>query len=110
MNAKQVKICEKLGWTVDRYKQKGYDGKTVEYVELAQCSPAGEDFRFEVEGRNFAENVKEYYEDYDIDDHVELWIPCRGKGGCPSSIARLVEDAKAIESMLEDLAIALANA
>lgn len=111
MNKTHANICEKLGWSVHTYQEQDYyTNKVIKYVSLSQHSPAGEDFSFDVEDRDFANNVKEYAADYNVDDHVELWIPNRGQRGVPSSISVLVEDAKAISSMLEDLALALCEA
>ncbi len=52
---------------------------------------------------SFLEDLKTYAEDSDIDEHVERWIPERGKGGCPSSIRDLVADAEAIKDMILEL-------
>lgn len=111
MNKTHVNICEKLGWSVRTYQEQDYyTNKVIKYVSLSQHSPAGEDFSFDVEDRDFVNNVKEYAADFDEDEHVELWIPNRGQRGVPSSISVLVEDAKAIFSMLENLADALIEA
>ncbi|WP_147359866.1 hypothetical protein [Agathobacter rectalis] len=44
---------------------------------------------------------------FDVDEEVEIWIPNRGKGGCPDSIMDLVHDAewkqKTLEKLLDDL-------
>lgn len=103
LNEKYIHACESLGWTVREYD----DGS----AELSQYSPAGEDFGFCVETENFAEEIRSYYNDFDPDEHAEMWIKAKlnGKSGIPS-IRRLIEDADAIDSMLEDLAIAVAQA
>ena len=44
-----------------------------------------------------------YVDDFDIDEHVEGWIPERGKGGCPSSIRELSADAEVIKDMILEL-------
>ena len=46
---------------------------------------------------------------FDVDEHVELWVNGRGKNGVPSRIRELVEDAEAIDKMLQELAAALAE-
>lgn len=103
LNEKFIDACESLGWTVREYD----DGS----ADLSQYSPAGEDFSFCVETENFAEEIRSYYNDFDSDEHAEMWIEAKrnGKSGIPS-IRRLIEDADAIESMLEDLAIAVTEA
>ena len=52
----------------------------------------------------------EYADDFDVDEHVELWIEGRGKNGVPATARELVEDAEAIRDMLNELAVALAVA
>lgn len=101
MNEKYRKICEELGWAVHECD----DGT----VELEQGSPAGEDFIVSVDSEGFARNIEEYAADFDVDEHVELWAGSRGKNGVPSSIRKLVEDAEAIDNMLQELAAALAE-
>lgn len=51
--------------------------------------------------------MREYAEDFDEDEHVELWVGGRGKRGVPETVRELVEDAKAIQKMLYELAEAL---
>ncbi len=94
-----ISICEENGWTVDESDDN--------YIELRQHSPAGEDFSFCVDMEKFTENVRAYEGDFSVDEHVELWLPSRGKNGCPLSIRALVEDAEAIKMMLGELALAL---
>ena len=91
------KIAERLGWRVDEY-----DDGTVEFF---QCSPAGEDFSFTVNAKEAAKEIYEYYDDFDIDEHIEMWIEARENGviGIPST-RQLVEDAEDISEMLKELA------
>lgn len=101
MNSKYIEVCERLDWTVREYK----DGS----VDVAKQSPAGEDFSFGVSSDHFVQEVKEYAAYFDVDEHVELWVNGRGKGGVPSRIRELVDDAEAIDKMLQELAAALAE-
>lgn len=101
MKEKFIEICERLDWTVHEYK----DGT----VDLCKESPAGEDFSFGVSADDFVQQVKGYAAYFDVDEHVELWVDGRGKNGIPSSIRELVEDAEAIDKMLQELAAALAE-
>lgn len=103
MNEKYRDICEKLGRS---YTEEG-DG----YIELEKYSPAGEDFIITVDAENFVESVKEYAAHFDQDEHIEMWVEarCNNISGVPS-IKELVEDADAIECMLEELAEALSTA
>lgn len=102
LNKKIIDAAEKLGWSVNEYD----DGT----AEFSQFSPAGEDFSFCVPIENVAEEVKEYYNDFDIDEHIEMWIAAKNSGvsGVPS-IQELCDDAEKIGEMLEDLAIAVAK-
>lgn len=100
---KYLEILEKQDWSVSSYAD---DGR----VEFEKYSPAGEDFSVCVNVENFPEAVMEYYESFDIDDHVEMWIEARKNGvsGVPPT-RTLVADAEAIDDMLEHLAYALVN-
>lgn len=103
MTEQHIAVCEALDWRV-------HDDPKEDYVELEKCSPAGEDFIFGVQKGNFVKNVREYADDFDADEHVELWIEGRGKNGVPATARELVEDAEAIRDMLNELAVALAVA
>lgn len=63
------------------------------------------DIEFEPDNQaeTFLKGLKDYAEDFDVDEHVEMWLPSRGKGGCPSTARELVEDAEAIVEMIEEL-------
>lgn len=95
---KLIDICENLDWSVHIC-----DG----YAELEKYSPAGEDFIFTVPTVNFVKEVEEYANDFDADEHAEMWVECRGERGTPSSIRTLIDDADAIQEMLDELAEAL---
>lgn len=91
---------ETLGWNV----YCGDDG----YVELYQRSGAGEDFLFTVSANNLIEDVKDYAESFDSEEHAAMWYDAKQRGiRCVPSLHELVEDADAIQEMLEDLAINL---
>ena len=114
--------AEKLGWSCRFETQRRgryHDGKwdrevTEKYVEFRQGSPAGEDFDITVVYDRLAEvpeKVYEFYQDFDVDEHVYMWLEAKqnGVGGVPSARV-LVEDAEAIEQMLLDLSEALRDA
>lgn len=94
-------FVEDLGWNL-------YDGG--DFLEIAQESPAGEDFTITVpKGETLEdtiENICDLCMDYDADDHVELWAESAGKNGVPD-ISTLDEDSKDIGIMLEELKYAL---
>lgn len=77
------------------------------YVLLQASSPAGEDLPEEFEIESVEELVKEMRrrsDDFDPDEHAEMWVPHRGKDGVPYSIRELINDADAIEEMYGKLA------
>lgn len=96
-------VLEKYGWAVSSYTD---DGR----VELEKYSPAGEDFSICVGVDNLPAEVREYAADFDIDEHIEMWIEARKNGvsGVPST-RELVKDAEDIDKMLQELATALSR-
>lgn len=99
--------AEEMEWSYTLYIEESHGNRA--YAEMEKYSPAGEEFLMMVDfdkdnqADSFCRDLRSYYEDFDVDEHVEMWIPSRGKGGCPSSVRDLVEDAEAIESMICDL-------
>lgn len=100
LNPKYREICENLDWTIREYD----DGT----VELEKYSPAGEDFIITVNAEDFAREVERYADDFDVDDHIAMWIEAKknGTAGVPST-RELVHDAEDIQEMLNELAEAL---
>ena len=80
-------------------------------TELEWYSDAGEDFIIVLwhkgNKKSFVDAFTEYAEDFDPDEHVEMWANHRGEGGCPSSIRTLIDDADGIKKHLEETANAL---
>lgn len=76
-------------------------------LELEKYSPAGEDFVFSISRSDIPQEVANYARDFDEDEHVELFVHERGKRGVPESVKELLEDAKEIQKMLDELAEAL---
>ena len=72
--------------------------------EIRQASPAGEDFFFDIVHNNDVKEavneLKRYAYEFDIDEHVQLNLGMRGAPG----VSELVEDAKELQKMLDDLA------
>lgn len=101
MTDKQRKICEDLGWEVF---------ETEDDIELRQFSPLGEDFVFSVGLDNFIGDLRNYYDDFDPEDHAAMWYNARNVvKDVPRSLHALLKDADTIEEMLEKLATALEN-
>ncbi len=96
---------ENKGWKV---ADCGFSNGEVEW-EISQYSPAGEDFVFYIQHSNDVEEavslLKKYAYDFDEDEHIEVYIEARKNGlaGVPST-RELVEDAEAIQEMLDELA------
>lgn len=101
LEKKYLDVLGRQEWSISSYTD---DGR----VELEKISPAGEDFSMCVNVKNFPEAVMEYYESFDVDDHIEMWVKARKNGvsGVPPT-RTLVADAEAIDDMLEHLAYAL---
>lgn len=99
MNPKFEKIFEDLDWNVTVY---GED------VLLKKASPAGEDFSISVSPDNLPDGVRTAAENFDVDDHVHMLLDAKRSGlsGVPD-VRTLVDDAEAIQEMLEELATAL---
>lgn len=100
---KYIEVLEAHGWAISSYTD---DGR----VELKKWSPAGEDFIMCVEVEDFPDAVMEYYENFDVDEHIEMWAEAKrhGTSGVPS-IRRLAIDAEQIDEMMKELAYALAE-
>lgn len=97
--------ADELGWLYIFNKEES--GRT--YVDIGIYSPLGEDFNMTV---NFSEenpidtfmsNLKEYYLNFDPEDHAAMWIKDLGKNGTPDSIRDLIDDANTIKKMIGGL-------
>lgn len=80
-------------------------------MELEWFSPAGEDFIVCVEVENFPDEILDYSDGFDMDEHIEMWVEARANGGRDIPCARiLVHDAEEIEKELDELAFELQEA
>ena len=74
------------------------------YTECEFLSGAGEDFVFGIRHggtkKAFIDGFYEYVCGFDPDEHAEMWIEARGRGGVPQSIRTLIDDADSIEKTL----------
>lgn len=102
---KFLEKAEGLDWSYNLYKED--DNCTC--VELEKYSPLGEDFSmtiyFDKEDlvNTFMDGLKEYYLNFDPEDHAAMWIENRGKNGTPDSIKDLLNDAEDIKEMIDEL-------
>ena len=87
-----------LGWIVS------VEDKECQYIE--NWSPLGEDIIIDIneeDDHDIITVIKHESENFDEDDHVEPLVEYRGTRGVPSSICDLVDDARAIHKMLDEL-------
>lgn len=87
-----------LGWIVS------VEDKVCKHLE--KWSPLGEDIIIDIDETDdddIITVIKHESEFFDEDDHVETLIEYRGTRGVPSSICDLVDDARAIHKMLDEL-------
>lgn len=101
---KMIQIAESYGWAVNM---------DSDSIEFNQSSPAGEDFSFTVltkdasDAESLAAEVRSYADSFDTEEHVKMWVDAQGSVSGVPDIKTLVEDADAIQEMLNDLADAL---
>ena len=106
-------IAEQLGWKVSYSEQKNSKGGTDKIASFYQHSPAGEDFGFDCfykDADDLETEIVKAYDDFDLDEHVEMWIEAKHNGvsGVPD-VVTLVDDARDIDDMLACLHSALLN-
>lgn len=102
MSKKLQKKIEDCGWNVEQVNETEW--------EIESSSPLGEDLVEYINGENDEEiiaDIERLASNFDVDDHVELYVGMRGTRGVPNSISALVKDAEDIQEMLDDLAMAV---
>lgn len=76
-------------------------------IEIENWSPAGEDLveTIWLTGTEEAlpSDFYEFWNNFDPDEHAEMWLAQRGKNGVPLSIRELINDVDAIDEMLKRL-------
>ena len=84
-------ILERRDWSVSSYTD---DGR----VEIEWYSPAGEDFIICVGVEKFPDEVLDYSDSFDVDEHIAMWIEAKQNGtqGVPGA-RQIVHDAEEIE-------------
>lgn len=94
-----ISKAEELGWRVV-ISESGW--------EFQKYSPAGEDFWVCVDGKDVVDELLDWYEGFDTEDHVMMHMEGKkcGVAGIPS-LKELVKDADEIDKMVEELYDAL---
>lgn len=92
----------------ERYNEKGeYD------IDLETYSPEGEDIIvsliYDGTEEGFIAAFEDYADEFDAEEHAEMWIESRGKNGVPGSIKDLLEDAEWQKNTFLKVAEALNN-
>ena len=93
-----IETAENLDWNVHEDENGG--------IDFRKYSPAGEDFGVYVHpDQDIVEEIRDFYLNFDQDEHIAMWLEAKDNkvAGVPSA-RELVEDAAAIEKMLEELA------
>lgn len=97
-----IDVVENEGWGFDFNEEDGY-------LLLPNSSPEGEDISIEVFFENgfdidcLFEEICSIYTDFNYQDHAAMWFDTHGSNGAPTDLEVLIEDAKAIEGMYENL-------
>jgi len=73
-------------------------------IELESRSPAGKNLIVSLCGKDVIREMRQYTNDFEPDEHAEMWVENRGKRSVPDSIGILIDDADEIQKMLEVLA------
>ena len=105
LEAHDISLCGEISERT--YNNDGYD------VDLETYSPEGEDviipLIYDGTEEDFIRQFERYAEDFDAEDHAEMWIESRGKNGVPDSIKNLLEDAEWIKDTLMEITDELKN-
>lgn len=112
ISIEKIKLSEGLCKVLEDNEFYGYDNEFNKedsgyYVEIGVYSPEDEDvlvsFYYDGTEEDFVKQFNEYAENFDVDEHVEMYVQIRGQNGVPESISALVEDAKWIKNTLTEV-------
>lgn len=104
LNEKTISILEENDITVsERYEQDGEYYREIEFY-----SPEGEDvcetIWYDGTDDGFIEAFRQLADNFDADEHAEMWINNRDVSGVPDSVRALIDDAENIKDILLDVA------
>ena len=104
INEKTIAILEENDITVsERYEQDGEYYREIEFY-----SPEGEDVYetvwYDGTDNGFIEAFRQLANDFDADEHAEMWINNRNVEGVPDSVRALIDDAENIKDTLLEVA------
>lgn len=110
----EIILCDAI---VEKLDNNDYSVLSIEnqggkfIADLETYSPEGEDVVitvfFDGTDDDFVRAFAKMADDFDEEEHAEMWIECRGKNGTPDSILDLINDAKAIKEDLLRMAAIL---
>lgn len=96
LESHDISLCGEISERT--YNDDDYD------VELETYSLEGEDviipLIYDGTEEDFIRQFRSYAEDFDAEEHAEMWVESRGKNGVPNSIKDLLEDAEWQKQML----------
>lgn len=92
LNENIVRILEENDFNIGEISEQ--DGSY--YIELSQYTPLGEDWYvvvwFDGTDEDFIDQFDRIYQNFDVDEELEVFMECRGKNGVPTSVRDLLED------------------
>lgn len=104
LSKKTIEILEQHDITL--HKREKQDGQF--YREIEFYSDAGEDvietIWYDGTNESFCRAFNKNADDFDPDDHAEMYVNMRGQQGVPDSIRTLIEDADGIKETLTTVA------
>lgn len=100
---KIITTANQKGWSVTTDETE--EGHIL--FEFSQFTPAGQDFSFSSEmtggdPATLVEEIRKYYEGFDVDEEAYLWIGPDGHGrkGAPYHIRDIIRDMETAEEMV----------
>ena len=92
LNENIVRILEENDFNIGEITEQGGSY----YIELSQYTPLGEDWYvvvwFNGTDEDFIDQFDQIYQNFDVDEELEVFMECRGKNGVPTSVRELLED------------------